>query len=1041
MTLRREEILRIDGWLAALQRRMVTALDEVPTELATTMDHLTPEQADELDYRPASPGKAWGAKWEYAWFRTRCEMPRSPRGRHVVLLVEVDENPVESIVWINGIAAGGIDKWHHHVDLSALAKAGDTLDVRIESYAGHGPTPHTSPFVTPGQEVIPEPPRSQRRFRCIRLALWNEPLYQLYMDAATLRDLIECLDEHSLRRCRVERALMAATVAVDVEADEAELDRGVREGRKLLAEPLECRNGDTAPEFTCFGHSHIDVAWLWPLQHTFRKCGHTFASMLALMDRYRDFRFLQSQAVLYDFVKRDYPELYERIKRAVRRGQWTADGGMWVEPDTNVSGGEALIRQFLYGKRFFREEFGVDSRMCWLPDVFGYSAALPQILVGCGMKYFTTQKIFWNLHGGTEFPYETFTWEGIDGSEVLVQLHRNYNAQTGPQRIARRWHLCVDKGHTERLLYPFGYGDGGGGPTRDHLEYLAREGDLEGLPRTRQAAPSELLDELAKGDPPANRYVGELYLELHRGTLTSQARTKRFNRKCELALREAELWAAAAAAVAGADYPADRLEEAWKAVLLNQFHDILPGSSIGRVYEEAEALYEETLESAEAMAADARRALLDDEEDGWTVFNSLSWPRDAIVSLPTDGDKVPVDAAGEPLPCQRVGRGSKARLLTAVDDLPAMGAVTLRLAEAEPAEPVGGVSAESAGGGAKMENEFLRLRIDRHGRISDLYDKTAHRQIAPRGEALNRLELYKDNPADWDAWDIDRSYKLSPVELGPAERVEVVAAGPVEARVAVTRKIGEGSTFEQEIVLRCGSARIDFETVVDWQEMHRLLKVAFPADLHPQRLRGDVQFGHIQRPTHRNTEFEQQRYEWVAQKWADVSEGEYGLAVLNDCKYGHDFLDGVLRLSLLRSSMSPHPGADRGRHEFTYAVLPHVSGGAPVETVLAGYELNCPVSVLPGSVAGGAWQFMEAVRETVVETVKRSEDGKATVLRLYEPLGRSADCSLRTCLEVDEAAECDMLENSARKLRLRKDGTASLKFRPFEIKTVRLEDA
>ena len=1036
MALRHDWQVRIDAWVQAVRERVVRPLRDLPAEFAATMDQLSPAAARRLAYRPARAGMKWGRKWQYGWFRSAVTVPRAPRGRAIVLTPVLGRAGTESIVFIDGVARGGVDRWHEHIDLTAAGLAGKRVKILIEAYAGHGPTPGSLPFLLPGKPAIEPPPPRQQTFQALRLCEWDEQAYQLWIDAVTLTQLAGSLEGGSLRRHRIERAMMDVTTVLDPEAGAEGFDSAVPAAREVLAPVLAARNGDTMPEMYCFGHAHIDVAWLWPLAQTRRKAAHTFSTALALMDRCREFRFIQSQAQLYDYLKSDYGELFARVKRAVRRGQWIAEGGMWVEPDLNIAGGEALIRQFLYGKRFFKDDFGTDSDVCWLPDVFGYNANFPQILAGCGMKYFSTQKLFWNLHGGTEFPYETFTWEGIDGTTVLAQLHRDYNAMTDPKCVARRWALCVDKDQTDRLLYPFGFGDGGGGPTRDHLEHLRRGRDLEGLPRMRQAAPGELFAELEKGPPPENRYVGELYLELHRGTLTSQARTKRFNRKCELALREAEMWSAAAAATRGRKYPAVALERAWKSVLLNQFHDILPGSSIERVYAEAEPLYEQALADCRRMAASARKSLAPGR-GGWTVWNSLSWAREALVAIPARAGLVPVGPDGEPLPFQPIGRGRERKLLTAVADVPPAGCAAVALAKGRPAEVADGVSARATRGGAVMENEFIRLRVNRRGEIAELYDKSASRQVVAAGAAMNRLELYRDNPASWDAWDIDIAYKRTPVGLAPGEGVRVAAAGPLEARVAFRRRVGN-SVLDQQIALRRGSRRIDFETVVDWRETHRLLKVAFPADLSAVTLRGEIQFGHVIRPPHRNTEFERQRFEWTAQRWAGISEAAYALAVLNDCKYGYDFLDGVLRLSLLRAPVVPDPSADRGRHEFTYALLVHDGAFTESGVVRAACELNSPAELTPGRCPGGRWSFLQVSNpDVIVETVKRAEDKAGTVIRLYESLGATATARLRIAAAAGAAEECDMLERPRRKLALARDGSVSLRLGPFEVKTVR----
>ena len=527
----------------------------------------------------------------------------------------------ESAIYVNGIAAGARDREHRQITLTHDAVPGTVYEIMIEAYAGHGPRVTSGGPVPPGRQTVPEPPPTQAMVGGTTLGIWEEDAYQLWMDVETLYGIRENIDTNSLRVAEIDKGLRDFTTIVDFELEHDEMMETIRAGRQQLKPLLECKNGSTAPVMFAVGHSHIDVAWLWPLAETERKCIRTFATQLALMDEYPEYRYLQSQPHLYRMVQQRDPALYERIKAAAARGQLIPEGGMWVEADTNLSGGESLIRQFIHGKRFFRDEFGVDCELLWLPDVFGYSGAMPQIMRGCGIKYFATAKIFWAYNGGDPFPYNTFTWEGIDGSEVLVHLCNDYNSRTDSATIIERWNQRVQKDGIATRLLPFGFGDGGGGPTRDHLESLRRLVDLEGVPKVRIAHPLDYFrDQEARGIPDA-RYVGELYFQAHRGTYTSQARTKRGNRKSEIALREAEMWDSLTRVMKGEKVPDDALDEAWKTVLLNQFHDIIPGSSIHRVYEEAEADYARVIDTAEEVAAEAAGSLTDGSND-LTVFNS-----------------------------------------------------------------------------------------------------------------------------------------------------------------------------------------------------------------------------------------------------------------------------------------------------------------------------------------------------------------------------------------------------------------------------------
>ena len=1059
MALPRDWDKRIDNWIAALGSRMVKKTQPLAVRFATTMDQLKPEQARKLPFKPAAPGMKWGKQWEYAWFAATAKLPAAPKNRSIVLISQLGDENNESVLTVNGEYVTGIDCWHNNVELAGLAKGGKPLEILLEAYAGHYVPGVYHAFVKPGTELLPPPPPSRQVFGGLWLGEWNEAAFQLHMDVQTLRKLSKVVDPQSLRKHKLDNALRDLSLWMDLEASEEVFDADIPKARKFLAPLLAARNGSTAPEFHLIGNSHIDVAWLWPLQQTYRKMGHTSASMLKLMERYKEFRFLQSQAQLYAYLKRDYPDVYRRVKAAAKRGQWVPEGSMWIEADMNVSGGEALIRQFLLGKRFFKQEFGIDQEVCWLPDVFGYNANLPQILAGCGVKYFTTQKIFWNYHGGTVHPYETFMWEGIDGTSILTHLHRTYTNHTQPENLDGRWKDNVHKEWTEKILYPFGWGDGGGGPDREQLEFLRREKDLEGLPRTRWSSPQEFFEHLVADGLPKDRWAGELYLEVHRGTFTSQAKTKRGNRLSELCMREAEMWSALAWASLGKAYPAKQLEADWKKLLLNQFHDILPGSSITRVYQEAEALHEQVIESVTTQASAARKAL-GGNKNGYVVWNSLSWERDAIVELPDEG--CPVDVEGTALPVQEIGKGKDRRLLVAVPELPSCGGTTIRFKPGKPGQinPAGRVSASQTKAGVVMENDQLRLRLNGRGEVVECLDKQAERQLVPAGKVMNAVQLFRDNPANWDAWDIDVSYNDGPVALGEAESVRIVASGPLEARVRVVRKLSDASGYEQDIVLRAFSRRVDFVTTVDWQECHRLLKVAFPADLSSTTLRGEIQFGHVIRPTNRNMEFERQRFEWPAQKWAALSEAAYGIGLLNDCKYGYDFLDGALRLTLLRAPVAPDPLADRGRQEFTYSLALHEGPFTQSRIVQEAYELNVPARVEKGCLSGGRMSFAlvsenmdlpsdASVEErellqvfdssAMIETIKRSEDGKALIVRLYETMGGSADVKLWVATPFATAQECDMLENPTAKLKVAKDRSVPLRFRPFEVKTIRLE--
>ncbi|MBN1811512.1 MAG: alpha-mannosidase [Anaerolineae bacterium] len=1012
---------RIDRWREELPRHFYRPLGIVDLSGFVTVDRLTPGEALWGEFEPMPPGTQWGAKWEYGWFRGEVVLPDAAVGKRIVLVVDVG---AESAVFVDRVLAGAKDRFHREITLCRQGVPGTRYDVLVEGYAGHGPrVVHAGP-TPPGRETVPEPGPTQATVGGSTFGVWEEDVYQLWADVETLYQIRENIDPNSLRVAEIDRALRDFTVIVDYELPQAEMLKTVHACRERLRPLLDCVNGSTVPTMFAFGHAHIDVAWLWPLAETERKVARTLATQLALMEEYPEYKFLQSQPHLYHMAKTRYPELYERIKAAVRAGQLIPEGSTWVEPDTNVPGGESLIRQFIYGKRFFQEEFGVECELLWLPDVFGYSGALPQIMRGCGIKYFSTQKIFWSYHGGDPFPYNTFIWEGIDGSEVFAHLHYDYNSPVDPASVIQRWNMRVQKDGFSTQLFPFGWGDGGGGPTRDHLEFARRQRNLEGVPRVRIASPVAYFEDQEAQGWPDVRYVGELYFQAHRGTYTSQARTKRGNRKSEIALREAEMWGSVAGVLGDFECPMETLREAWTAVLLNQFHDILPGSSIHRVYEEAEAAYDEVIRRVGEVARQAASAIIDAITDGsvaLTVFNSLSWERTALISLPEGFDGA-VSGAGSPLPVQILGGGF------AEVAVPPCGWTTLHPGQG--AEPGNLLKATDC----LLENDCLQVVFNDKGEITDILDKETDRNLA--AGLCSRLRMYKDVPSAWDAWDIESTYASAPVDLDEVAQIEVVSGGPLVAKLCITRWLHK-SKMIQEVSLRRGSRRIDFRTVIDWQESHKLLKVDFPVNVHTPEAIHEIQFGHIRRPNHASRQFDADRFEVPAHRWTALAEENRGCAVLNDCKYGVNVLGNSIDLTLLKSALAPDMTADRGCQEFTYAFYAWNGSFADSDVVREAYDLNCPVLVVPGA-GGERALFCVDAPNVIVESVKPAEDGSGDlILRLYESKRTATRCVLTTSLPIAAARQANMLEETEAELRC-EGGEILLDFRAFEIKTLRL---
>ncbi|HCE46022.1 MAG TPA: alpha-mannosidase [Lentisphaeria bacterium] len=1010
---------RVDNWRWKMPSLFYLQLGTIDFEGFVTKEQLTAKEALKKQFKKMQPGAEWGAKWEYGWFKGRMSIPKSAAGERIAARINVGG---EAAISVNGMNYGANDIGHKEITLSRKAKGGEKFEMLVESYAGHGTRTSGGGPLPYGQQTVPEPGPTQVKVGVNSFGIWEEELYQLWFDVETLvllRDAM--LDTESLRVAQIDDALKEMTLVVDVELPRKEMLATVRAGRKILKPMLDLKNGPTSPLMKCFGHSHIDVAWLWPLQETERKCCRTFSSQLALMEEYPEYKFLQSQAHLYRMVKRKYPELYERVKKSVRKGQWIPDGGMWVEPDTNVTGGESLIRQFMHGKRFFKDEFGVESELMWLPDVFGYSGALPQIMEGCGIKYFSTQKIFWTYNGGDPFPYNIFWWEGIDGTRVLSYLHNDYNSETKPTHVMNRWNERVQKDaiHSGRMM-PFGYGDGGGGPTREHLEFLRREKNLEGLPRCQIDVPVSYFEDIRTDKLPT--WVGELYFQAHRGTYTSQAKTKKGNRMSENFLREAELWSAVAGVLAGFKYPLQEVDSLWKDILLNQFHDIIPGSSIQRVYEEAEASYANVISQTREIAGKACRKLLDSRKDQVTVFNSLSWDRDAVVELPSaftgaetiDGKKLSVQ--------KHDGKN-----FALVEDIPSAGWMPVRKSAPAKAESSLKASAKC------LENEFLKISIDASGEITEILDKESGRDFA--AGACNSIRMYKDVPSSYDAWDIDSIYKLQPVALDRKAKIEVIAGGPVFASVRVERMLNI-SKLVQEIIIYAGSRRIDFKTVVDWKESHKMLKANFPVSVKAEDALHEIQFGHTRRPTHLTRPYDATRFEVCNHKWAALVEEERGAAVLNDCKYGVSVEENSINLTLLKSPLAPDMNADKGIQEFTYSFYCWNKTFKHSGLIRSAYELNIPAFAVEG---GAEKKSLFSIDEenVIIETVKPAEDGSGDVIvRLYEAARTATSCELRTSLPFKKLVETDMLENVKREVKT-SSGACRLDFRPFQIRTLR----
>lgn len=1036
MTLNPEWRDRIVHWLRILRELCYIPLGEIEFTCFTTFANLRPEQVLTNRFRGIRPGDSWGKKWEYAWLRGAVTFPTTTAGERIVLDLDTD---ADGLVWVNGIVRGGCDREHRTILLSSTGLPGARFEVLIESYAGADPVQVTAGPVPHGRDRLPEPIEGRRRtLGKSTFGIWQEEVFQLLMDATALWDVREKLDPTSLRANSIDRGLEDLTRLADVELPRTEMLNGIQAARLRLAPLLAAQNGTTVPELYAFGHAHIDVAWLWPLAETERKVARTAANQLELMASYSEYVFLQSQAQLYVMLRSRYPDIYERVREKISAGQWNVEGSAWVEPDTNITGGESLIRQFIHGKRFFQEEFGCDTQIFWEPDVFGYSAALPQIMRGCRIPYFASQKIMWGYNDGDPFPYNDFLWQGIDGSQVLAHVFHGYGYETSPKHLIDAWNGRAQTSGTTGLMIPFGYGDGGGGATREHLEHLRRARNLEGAPRTRIAPPIEYFVDLERRRVTLPQYVGELYFQAHRGTYTSQAQTKLLNRRAEIGLREAEFWTSMATVLAGFSAPLADLDDAWKRLLTNQFHDILPGSSIGRVYEEAERDLSEVIARAGDMTQAAVTALVTDSSaSAITVFNSLSFARSGLVAIP-DGSDGATNILGVPLLTQRYDGQNLVEVT-----IPPCGWTTVKVSEPgevtpKPAARVvhSDVLSLSSDAGWLLENDLIRATFNATGELVSLWDKElASEWMAAPG---NVCLMYKDVPRAWDAWDIDSNYASMPVTLGQKAKVEVIDGGPLLACLRVTRQI-HNSEMRQEIRLRRGSRRLDFVTSIVWNEKHKLLKVAFPLAVHAEEALHEIQFGHVRRPNHTSRKYDADRFEVPQQRWTALVEEGRGAAVLNDCKYGVNVTGNRIQLTLLKSAIAPDPHADEGSRAFTYSLTTWNGPFFGCAVVQEAYDLNTPLTVTPGASAALEASLLHVDAPNVfVETVKPAEDGSGDVIvRLYEAKRTWTRCRLKLALPVRQIFETDMLENRVRELDGR-EGQVLLEIKPFQILTLRI---
>lgn len=966
-----------------------------------------------------------GIPGTHYWFRSRVTIPQDFAGKSVWLRIhtQIEEwddgkNP-QFLVFINGQVVQGADMNHREVLLSRQAQGGQTLDVDIQAYTG---TLH-------------------REFAFLAdLYVLDEEINHLYYDLLVPLQAFPRMEEDSKLRLDIRTVLNDTINLLDLRQPYSrEFYASLRQAQAHITRELyEKMGGWDQVVATCIGHTHIDVAWWWTVAQTREKVVRSFATVLKLMEEYPNYKFMSSQPVLYYFLKQRYPELYEKIKQRVAEGRWETEGGMWLEADCNLTSGESLVRQFLYGKRFFREEFGQDSKILWLPDVFGYSGALPQIMKKSGVDYFMTTKLAWNQIN--RIPNDTFLWRGIDGSEVLTHLittlgvgqnpkesfFTTYNGMLHPDAIMGGWERYQNKEINNDILISYGYGDGGGGPTRQMLETSQRmEQGIRGIPKVRQETARTYFDQLnrrVKDNRRLETWEGEFYFEYHRGTYTSMARNKRGNRKSELAMMDLETLG-----VLSGDYPAQADTRLWRdVILLNQFHDILPGSSIAEVYDVTKQEYA-ALEQEVSGLIQARLEALAGAGDGVTVFNTLGFARSDVVRLGQLSAQALEDGAGRCYPVQQTAAGAVAYL----ENLPAKGYVTLRRAEGQAPSPF------LRRDDFHLETPYYSVTLDSKGRFASLFDKEHDRELMKPGTLGNLLRVYEDKPIYYDNWDIDRYYTEKHYDVEDLHALAWTEDGPVQTTLELCYGFC-GCTLRQRIHFYANTRRIDFETVVDWKLHQHLLKAEFPLDIHTDEATFDVQFGNVTRKVHANTSWDKARFESCGQKWMDYSEGHYGVSLLNDCKYGHSVLEGVVALTLIKSGVEPNPNADVETHRFTYALYPHGETWKQAGTVQESYKLNQPAYVLPAGTPGKTYSYAAVDKSNVIlETVKQAEDGQGTILRLYECENARTKFTLTVPPTTTQACITNLLEEPQQPLTVT-NGQIPCTIHPYEILTIRI---
>ena len=1024
-------LAKLDRLLAVLRERIFVpsaVFASLHYRAADNVERGTVPDEDRSGWTQVDRDLIWGEPDGYYWFGGQVTVPQELAGRALFGRVHAQFGSVmgrsdpQLLVRLDGRIAQGGDGNHREFRLTDGAAAGQVFDILIE--AG----------------TIED--RRQLGFG-VELVTHDRLAEIVYYDLKVPLDVARLLKADDARRARLLRHIDEALDLIDFRPGDAQRFAASLEAARARADAIYAEaDADAMPEIVATGHTHIDVAWLWRVRETRQKMARSMANALALMDEYEDYRFMYNQGVLLDYLDKDYPELFERLSGQVKAGRFEIEGALWLEPDVVIASGESLVRHIVKGSRYHQDKFGVKPRIVWLPDTFGYTAALPQLMAQSGLDIFITHKMSWN--DTNRMPHEIFFWQGLDGTQVPTYflttqryeydgINTTYCPDLVPSHVMGTWKRFSQQGLHDELFLVYGHGDGGGGPTRGMLENVRRmERGIPGCPKIRHEpmAPyfERLVDRMRREPEAFPRWVGELYLEYHRGTLTSVAKNKQNNRRAEQALHVLELLGVMARRQ-GVDYPHEELEKLWEVVLLNQFHDILPGTSIGPVYDDSDSEYAGFFAQAAALQQRLAGALA--EQGRHVVLNAASHSRSGLVHLPEGTGAARIGGVEVAAQTVTFADGRRARAVP-VTDVAGLSTLEVVLTEAASSLPQESLVVSPV----LLENAALRARFNEKGQLISLFDKRAGREVIMAGKVGNAFVAHQDIPIDFDAWDIDDYFEDRSWSVDDLVSAEVVETGPYRAAIRFEWTY-EASRIVQVVSLEANAEQLEFDTFVDWQERQTLLKVGFPLDIRTDTSRAETQFGHLSRPTHANTSWERARFETSMHRWVDLSEAGFGVAALNDCKYGYDAKGSTLRLTLIKSPVFPWPEADRGEHRFRYGLLVH--GGDLQAVHNAASAFNMPLQLLAGTATGRPEAVSVAVLDSdqvAIETVKLAQSGAGTILRLWETQGKAGTVTL-TLPRAARISETDLHEAETSVL-AEEEGSVTLHFRPFQIRTLKI---